>query len=109
VPGVCDGCRKGGNPPRACVNRLDVSPARPPSIASTVPAPRWWITDHFEDAQRFTELRVGEVVESLDARFPSVYRKRALLSSAWGRYGGRVMAGATLFEVERRGAGVAER
>lgn len=100
--GVCDGCAFGGNPRQACVDRLDVPSRMPQAEAEAVRIPRWWVTDHFRDAKPFAELGVGEIVESIDPRFPFVFRKLALLASDWGRYGGPVMAGATMFEAEHR-------
>ena len=99
--GVCDGCRYGGNPPEACVNRLDVPPGVPLAEAAAVQVPRWWVTDHFRDNKPFNELGPGALVESTDDRFPFKFRKLGLLSSEWGRYGGTVLPGATLFEVVR--------
>jgi hypothetical protein len=100
--GVCDGCRSGGN--RHCVNRLEAPPGMPASLAERVPAPPWWITDHFANVRTFGGLRNGDCVESLDGGFPLRFRKRALLSSDWGTYGGSTVRGATLFSVERQKA-----
>jgi hypothetical protein len=102
--GVCDGCRYGGNPSDACVNRLDVPSDMSRSEADQVRVPKWWITDHFRDVRSYGELRPGDHVESLDERFPFTYKKIALLSSDWGTYADSAMAGATLFSVERRAA-----
>jgi hypothetical protein len=100
--GVCYGCRWGGNPKEFCVNRLDVPPGMPQARADAIRVPQWWIADHFKDVRPIAELGVGGLIRSSDPRFPFAYRKRALLSSDWGKYAGPARAGATLFETVRR-------
>lgn len=96
--GVTDGCRYGGN--RHCVNRLQMPPGRPDIPRGEIPAPAFWITDHFENHHALSELRPGQHVQSKDPNFPVRFRKLALLSSAWGRYRDSTVFGATLFAVE---------
>jgi hypothetical protein len=78
---------------RLCVNDL----AGRGQLARRLP--RYWLTDHFRNVQP-AHWKEGDYIESADPRFPLRFRKLALLSSAWGRYG-RVtgLRGATLFRV----------
>ena len=93
--GVTDGCGFGGN--RSCVNRLD-SMALPDELLRSIPLPRHFVTDHFENAEVPNPLETGGMVRSMDRRLPFAFRKIALLSSQWGRYGSGPVGGATLFE-----------
>jgi hypothetical protein len=97
--GVCDGCRFGGN--QHCVNKLALPRGMPESLASRVPTPRWWITDHFQGARPYGRLEPGDLVEAEDRRFPFRFKMLALLSQTWGHYRSHGIPGATLFEVER--------
>ncbi|HEX5557402.1 MAG TPA: hypothetical protein VFX13_07250, partial [Gaiellales bacterium] len=97
--GVCDGCRLGGTPRDFCVNRL-VRHGMSAGDARATRLPRWWITDHFADAQPTGQLAVGDYITSTDPDFPVRFRKRALLSSEWGHYGHGAIPGATLFQVD---------
>lgn len=105
--GVCDGCRFGMND--HCVNELTTH-QMPRELIQEVVLPKWWITDHFGNHEmldtngerKVNELRDGDLVRSLDPLFPVQFRKKALLSSQWGRYGhGSPIRGACLFEIER--------
>lgn len=103
--GVTDGCRMGGND--TCVNELS---NRQVSLLQSSVLPQYWITDHFQNFKlvdsngcETKQSRIGETVESSEPSFPVNFRKLALLSSDWGRYGrGDVFGGATLFRVETR-------
>lgn len=95
--GVTDGCRLGGNP--ECVNRLSTN-GLGYEEAARIPMPRYYITDHFENAQIPNPCRRGDFVSSMDESFPLVFKKLALLSTDWGNYGGWTnLGGATLFKV----------
>jgi len=95
--GVTDGCRMGGGNPE-CVNRLSTS-GLTYEEAERVEIPRYYITDHFENATIPDPCPKGASVRSNDAEFPYVFRKLSLLSSEWGNYGYHTtLGGATLFE-----------
>ena len=94
--GVTDGCAFGGN--RHCVNQL-VDPGGMGATRSHL-VPRWWVTDHFGDAEPRSGIEAGTVVRSIHADFPFQFRAVAMLSEAWGRYAGWGFGGTWLFHVE---------
>jgi hypothetical protein len=95
--GVRDGCAGFGgtnNRTNRCVNRLTLTGPAPTTPAS---GPGWVITDHFQaawcDWTRFgleraslsdMVLSEGDVVRSVDERFPFQFRALAQLRGRWG-------------------------
>jgi hypothetical protein len=89
--GVSDGCRWGGNP--RCVNRLTTWGKG--AEAGRVAVPKWWISDHLDDAR---EAGPG-LFESIEAGFRHHFVKRGLLATQRGHDRSPGICGATLFEV----------
>ncbi|MFC1850886.1 hypothetical protein ACFL27_11890 [candidate division CSSED10-310 bacterium] len=95
--GVTDGHRFGGN--KNPVNKLTTHGMQS-EAARSVPVSRYYITDHFLNEKKADVLHEGEYIYSLEPGFPFKFKKIALLSTKWGRYGQKtVLGGATLFEV----------
>lgn len=91
--GVCDGCSFGGN--KNCVNDLSRR-GLDAATAARVRVPRWWVTDHFKDAEWS-----GDFVISTDRSFPFRFRRVALLTTDWGRYNWGTRPGTMVYEVAR--------
>jgi hypothetical protein len=98
--GVCDGDAFGGNSPDLCVNRLtrhDLSEDQ----ARAVAVPKWWVTDHFSEANVPADFAVGSYVTSENG-FPYRFRGVGRLSREWGGYRNwTALAGTWLFAVEQ--------
>jgi hypothetical protein len=92
--GVTDGCSFGGND--HCVNTLKYQ-----SHMNNMP--KYWVTDHFTNAEIPNQLSDGDIIYSKDKNYPYCFKKIGLLSSKWGNYGhNNFLRGATLFSIHKK-------
>lgn len=95
--GITDGCAFGRN--TECVNLLDTPMHKTCNLDCAKPS-KYWITDHFTDYRNPDQLKNGDYIHSIHDYFPFKFKKLALLSTNWGRYGWGCIRGATLFKIE---------